>query len=155
MPAYLSGMRVPFTDEMKEGADKFFSALMKLDAANVGKVENSAPVIDTPAPVASTVEDTKTTEEPTADTSKPNNNATDANEMAELKASVEALRKELASVKVNLNSTLEANTLLADKLATILRVPENTVKVENSRPAPKEPFADWQTVIDAKLNRKS
>lgn len=149
-----------FTQEMKEGADRFFAALRKFDASHLGTVENAATNVATPVatptvsnpdpaniptPTASNAADEKG-----SDTKGDDPNVTT---ITELKTAVASIQAELASMKTNLNSTLDANTALADKLATILLVPEKTVKVENNRPGPKEPFGDWMSVLDAKLNR--
>lgn len=148
-----------FTSEFKDAADKFFGALKKLDAnAPLEQVENSAPEVTDEKKEDATNEATieVANEAVNEVTNEAVNEAANeaTNEVAELKKKVADLTAELANVKVSLNSTINGNTELIDKLAVIMNAPKkgDMVEVQNSRPAVlKEDFKGWDEIINAKL----
>lgn len=148
-------------DEFKVAADRFFTALKSFDA-DAKLVENSAPVVATPPvatpdPVAVPPVTDEKNEVKTAEVTPPV--AVPAiDEVAELKAKVTDLTAKLASMQVNLNSTMSGNADLIEKLSVIMNAPKKgeIVEVKNSRPADvKEDFKGWDEVINAKLGIKA
>lgn len=161
-----------FTDEFKTAADKFFNALKKLDANGSVLVENSATVVEAPkaepeavtADVTAEVATDVATQEAKAEDAKAEDTKAEVTaevpantEVEDLKKKVAELTAELANVKVSLNSTIDGNTELVEKLSVIMNAPRkgDLVEVQNSRPTEtKEDFKGWDAAINAKLNIK-
>ena len=158
---YTKDTTMKFTSEFTEAADKFFGALKKL-GATMDVVENSAvaevaEVAEVVAEVPAVAEVAEVTNEvPAAEVAEVVAEVPAVDEIAELKKAVTSLQAELAKVQTNLNSTLDANTELVDKLSIILGAPKtDMIEVKNSRPTEvKQDFTAWDAALNEKLNNK-
>ena len=141
-----------FTEDLKSIGDKLFASLKELDgyistensATTEASTEKVEPVKDEAPVIEAKAEDIV---EPKAEEKV---EAPDA--MKVMQDAIVDLTKELANVKQNLNSTLEANASLTEKMVAIMAVPNTIKEVKNARPVEMDLNTQWDEVLKARLN---